>query len=238
MNAMDNTTNMIPKMQRNASSENMKPKRITIDNINVNALEENIAIENRTARNSQISNSYEEEKVAGFSAFDNSMSDGESDVTSVSAASSTNQSTASGLSRKNSIPEFKAADHPVKYMTAADFEKRVCNQLSKISASYDKSAARYEKAIAQTEKTIKVCNNGIAKIDRFNRIQQKNLNDGFKKIAVALATEMEGAAQQWFYHALILTSKLFYNNTSQYKLNKFLFLNISHNLSLQHNNIK
>ena len=90
MNTMDNTTNMIPKMQRNASSENMKPKRITIDNINVDALEENIALENRTARNSQISNSYEEEKVAGFSAFDNSMSDGESDITSVSAASSMN----------------------------------------------------------------------------------------------------------------------------------------------------
>ena len=226
MNAMDNTTNMIPKMQRNASSENMIPKRITIDNINVAGLEENIVMENRTARNSSIGNSYEEEKAA-FSAFDNTVSDEESDITSVSAASSMNQSSASGLSRKNSIPEFKAADQPVKYMTAADFERRVCNQLSKISASYDKSAARYEKAIEQTEKTIKVCNNGIAKIDRFNRINQKNLNEGFKKIAVALATELEGAAEQWFYHVLTSKPKLFYINTSQYKLNNiFLFLEI------------
>ena len=201
MNAMDNTTNMIPKLNRNASSENMKMKRITIDNINVNddlVDETNAIMKQQTARNSNAGTSYEEEKVAGFSAFDNSISDEESDITSVSAASSMNSGAASNLRRQNSIPEFKAADQPVEYMTAADFERRVCNQLSKISASYDKSAARYEKAIAQTEKTMKVCDNGIKKIDRFNRIQQKNLNEGFRKIAVALATEMESATEQWF----------------------------------------
>ena len=109
------------------------------------------------------------------------MSDSEeSDITSVSAASSRTSgaasATASNLRRQSSIPEFRAADQPVKTMTAADFERRVCSQLAKISASYDKTAERYEKAIAQTEKTMKVCDNGIKKIDRFNRIQTKNLN--------------------------------------------------------------
>ena len=194
INAMDNTTNMVPKLMRNASFENKNGKRITMDMVNVDQLfdDSNAIMNQQTERNSMVRSTFEESK-ANFSAFENSMSDSEeSDNTSVSAASARTSSAAS------SLPEFRAADQPVKYMTAADFEKRVCNQLAKISASYDKTAERYEKAIAQTEKTMKVCEHGIQKIDRFNRIQTKNLNEGFRKIAVVLAKEMEGAAQQWY----------------------------------------
>ena len=46
---------------------------------------------------------------------------------------------------------------PKKYMTAVDFERRVCNQLQFMSKSLEKTAKRYEKAIEVTEKTIKTC---------------------------------------------------------------------------------
>ena len=138
INAMDNTTNMVPKLMRNASFENKNGKRITIDMVNVDQLADdcNAIMNQQTERNSMVIRSnYEESKGACFSAFENSMSDSdESDITSVSAASSRTSSAAS------SLPEFRAADQPVKTMTAADFERRVCNQLAKISASYDKTA--------------------------------------------------------------------------------------------------
>ena len=36
---------------------------------------------------------------------------------------------------------------PSRYMTAAEFESRVCNKLNSIRTSYDKTAKRYEAAI-------------------------------------------------------------------------------------------
>ena len=86
---------------------------------------------------------------------------------------------ADDMSVQQSLATFRAPVVSAKPMTAAEFEERVCSQLKAISESYAKTAQRIEKTIAQTEKTMKVCDRANQKIDRFVRIQKKNLNEGF-----------------------------------------------------------
>ena len=94
-------------------------------------------------------------------------------------------------------PEPKLeAPEPRKYMTAADFDKRVCSKLSAISESYSQTALRYEAAITKTEKTIKTCEMTTMKIERFNRISQRTLNDGFTKIGTALVKDFVYGTEQ------------------------------------------
>merc|ERR1712051_31806 len=123
----------------------------------------NMLLEMASAAQSTVGSSnvptIEEDGKAQFS--DSSSASEEEAQLSESEQSSACQSDvfSSKTTTTDAIPEFKQAAEPKKYMTAADFE-RVCNQLQKLSTSYDKTAKRYEKAIEVTEKTIKTCQRG------------------------------------------------------------------------------
>ena len=69
-----------------------------------------------------------------------------------------------------------------KYMTAAEFEERVCDKLNKISKDYDDQAQRIMAAIKQTEKTKDVCDYTTQRIDRTHRIHKKAINEGIQKM--------------------------------------------------------